>query len=46
VPSLRVGDLADALTKATNSRIMKEKAALVGEKIRSVRTDVVCLRIC
>ncbi|CAL1713004.1 unnamed protein product [Somion occarium] len=35
VPSLRVGDLADALTRATSDRIMKEKAAMVGEKIRS-----------
>ncbi|KAK0221931.1 glycosyltransferase family 1 protein [Armillaria fumosa] len=35
VPSLRVNDLAEALTKATTSRIMKEKAAGVGEKIRS-----------
>lgn len=34
VPSLRVNDLAEALTKATTSRIMKEKAALVGDKIR------------
>ncbi len=36
VASLRVNDLAEALTKATTSRIMKEKAAGVGEKIRSV----------
>jgi sterol 3beta-glucosyltransferase len=35
VPSLRVSDLADALTKATTSRIMKEKAASIGERIRS-----------
>ncbi|KAI0689542.1 hypothetical protein BC835DRAFT_1282708 [Cytidiella melzeri] len=35
VPSLRVSDLANALTKATSDRIMKEKAAIVGQKIRS-----------
>ncbi|KAG7088460.1 hypothetical protein E1B28_012449 [Marasmius oreades] len=35
VPSLRVNDLADALTKATTSRLMKEKAASVGERIRA-----------
>jgi len=35
VPNLRVNDLADALTKATTSRIMKEKAASVGERIRA-----------
>lgn len=35
VPNLRVNELADALTIATTSRIMKEKAASVGEKIRA-----------
>ncbi|THV05295.1 UDP-Glycosyltransferase/glycogen phosphorylase [Dendrothele bispora CBS 962.96] len=43
VPSLRVGSLVHALTRATRSRTMKEKAALVGEKIRSedgVRTAI------
>ncbi|KAI0087753.1 hypothetical protein BDY19DRAFT_994648 [Irpex rosettiformis] len=35
VPSLRVSDLTHALTKATSDRIMKEKAAIVGQKIRS-----------
>ncbi|KAF8073827.1 glycosyltransferase family 1 protein, partial [Lyophyllum atratum] len=35
VRSLRVSDLADALTKATRSPSMKEKAAAVGEMIRS-----------
>ncbi|KAJ3788352.1 glycosyltransferase family 1 protein [Lentinula aff. detonsa] len=43
VSSLRVNELADALTKATTSRIMKEKAMLVGEKIRAengVRTAI------
>ncbi|TCD70176.1 hypothetical protein EIP91_004646 [Steccherinum ochraceum] len=35
VSSLRVHDLADALTRATTDRIMKEKAMIVGEKIRS-----------
>ncbi|KAH8104667.1 glycosyltransferase family 1 protein [Cristinia sonorae] len=35
VPSLRVNDLAVALTRATSDRIMKEKAMLVGERIRS-----------
>ncbi|KAJ4482174.1 glycosyltransferase family 1 protein [Lentinula aciculospora] len=35
VSSLRVNELADALTKATTSRIMKEKAMMVGEKIRA-----------
>ncbi|KAG6903130.1 hypothetical protein C0995_004677 [Termitomyces sp. Mi166 len=36
VPSLRVSDLVHALTKATTDSVMKEKAAAVGEKIRSV----------
>ncbi|KAF9049628.1 glycosyltransferase family 1 protein [Hymenopellis radicata] len=43
VPSLHVHDLADALIKATTSRVMKEKASDVGEKIRSedgVRTAI------
>ncbi|KAE9404059.1 UDP-Glycosyltransferase/glycogen phosphorylase [Gymnopus androsaceus JB14] len=43
VSSLRVNELADALTKATTNRIMKEKAAGVGERIRSedgVRTAI------
>ncbi|KAG6891346.1 hypothetical protein C0992_008461 [Termitomyces sp. T32_za158] len=43
VSSLRVSDLAHALTKATTSSVMKEKAAAVGEKIRSedgVRTAI------
>jgi len=35
VPNLRVNDLADALSKATTNRLMKEKAANVGEKIRA-----------
>jgi len=35
VPNLRVNELADALTKATTNRVMKEKAASVGEKIRA-----------
>ncbi|KAI0074052.1 UDP-Glycosyltransferase/glycogen phosphorylase, partial [Panus rudis PR-1116 ss-1] len=35
IPSLRVNDVADALVKATTDRIMKEKAAIAGEKIRS-----------
>ncbi|KAA1469801.1 UDP-Glycosyltransferase/glycogen phosphorylase [Dentipellis sp. KUC8613] len=34
VSSLRVNEVADALTKATTDRIMKEKAASVGERIR------------
>lgn len=36
--------MADALTKATNNRVMKEKAAAVGEKIRSV--SVLFLLLC
>ncbi|KAK7056827.1 hypothetical protein VNI00_002544 [Paramarasmius palmivorus] len=43
VPSLGVNDLSDALVKATTDRIMKEKAAAVGEKIRAedgVRTAI------
>ncbi|KAJ3828774.1 glycosyltransferase family 1 protein [Lentinula raphanica] len=43
VSGLRVNELADALTKATTSRIMKEKAMIVGEKIRAedgVRTAI------
>lgn len=43
VPSLRVSDLSDALIKATTSITMKEKAAAVGERIRSedgVRTAI------
>ena len=36
--TLRVSDLAAALTRATTDRIMKEKADAVGQKIRSVRT--------
>ncbi|KAG6918321.1 hypothetical protein DXG01_015179 [Tephrocybe rancida] len=35
IPSLRVSDLVHALTKATTSVSMKEKAASVGERIRS-----------
>ncbi|KAF7291557.1 Glycosyltransferase family 1 protein [Mycena chlorophos] len=35
VHSLHVNDLADALTTATTDRVMKEKAAAVGEKIRA-----------
>ncbi|KAJ7212149.1 glycosyltransferase family 1 protein [Mycena pura] len=35
VHSMHSNDLADALIKATTSRIMKEKAAAVGEKIRA-----------
>ncbi|KDQ13964.1 glycosyltransferase family 1 protein [Botryobasidium botryosum FD-172 SS1] len=35
VASLSASDLADALKKATSDRLMKEKAAAVGEKIRS-----------
>ncbi|EKM51568.1 glycosyltransferase family 1 protein [Phanerochaete carnosa HHB-10118-sp] len=35
VPSLRVNDLVTALKKATTDRIMKEKANIVGQKIRS-----------
>ncbi|RDB18077.1 Sterol 3-beta-glucosyltransferase [Hypsizygus marmoreus] len=34
VPSLRVSDIADALTKATTSVAMREKAAAVGAEIR------------
>lgn len=37
VSSLRVSDLSHALTRATTDRIMKEKAMIVGEKIRAVR---------
>ncbi|KAG5716720.1 Sterol 3-beta-glucosyltransferase [Termitomyces sp. T112] len=43
VSSLRVSDLVHALKKATSSPVMKEKAAAVGEKIRSedgVRTAI------
>ncbi|KAF7299097.1 Glycosyltransferase family 1 protein [Mycena indigotica] len=35
VPSLHSHDLADALITATTNRVMKEKAAAVGEKIRA-----------
>ncbi|KAJ6613328.1 hypothetical protein B0H10DRAFT_1917477 [Mycena sp. CBHHK59/15] len=35
VPSLHLNDFSEALTKATTSRVMKEKAAAVGEKIRA-----------
>jgi len=35
VPSLRVSDLSDALVKATTDTDMREKAAEVGERIRS-----------
>ncbi|KAK1230352.1 hypothetical protein PQX77_006562 [Marasmius sp. AFHP31] len=35
VPSLRVNDIAEALTKATTNRVMKEKAVAVGERIRA-----------
>jgi len=35
VPSLRVSDLSNALIRATTDRIMKEKAVMVGEKIRA-----------
>lgn len=38
VSSLRVGELSDALVKATTDRVMKEKAARVGENIREVST--------
>lgn len=41
VSSLRVGELADALTKATTDRVMKEKAARVGERIREVRITTI-----
>ncbi|KAI0061655.1 UDP-Glycosyltransferase/glycogen phosphorylase [Artomyces pyxidatus] len=34
VTSTRASEIADALTKATTDRIMKEKAASVGERIR------------
>ncbi|KAI0051096.1 glycosyltransferase family 1 protein [Auriscalpium vulgare] len=34
VTSLRVAEIADALTKATTDRIMKERALAVGERIR------------
>ncbi|ESK94997.1 glycosyltransferase family 1 protein [Moniliophthora roreri MCA 2997] len=43
VSSLGVNDLAEALVKATSDRIMKEKAAAVGERIRAedgVRTAI------
>ncbi|KAJ7780616.1 glycosyltransferase family 1 protein [Mycena maculata] len=35
VPSLHAQDFSEALIKATTSRVMKEKAAAVGEKIRA-----------
>ena len=35
VSSLRSDEIADALVKATTSKIMIEKAARVGERIRS-----------
>ncbi|KAJ7505356.1 glycosyltransferase family 1 protein [Mycena galericulata] len=35
VPSLHTHDFSEALIKATTSRVMKEKAAAVGEKIRA-----------
>ncbi|TFK40571.1 glycosyltransferase family 1 protein [Crucibulum laeve] len=35
VPSLRVSDVAEALTKATSNATMRERAAMVGEKIRA-----------
>jgi len=35
VPNLRVNEVADALIKATTSRVMKEKAVSVGDKIRN-----------
>ncbi|KIP10183.1 glycosyltransferase family 1 protein [Phlebiopsis gigantea 11061_1 CR5-6] len=35
VSSLRVGDLSAALKKATTDRIMKEKANIVGQKVRA-----------
>ncbi|WWC71508.1 uncharacterized protein I206_105466 [Kwoniella pini CBS 10737] len=35
VPSLRSDDIANALIKATTDRVMIEKAARIGEKIRS-----------
>ncbi|KAL0578624.1 hypothetical protein V5O48_003367 [Marasmius crinis-equi] len=35
VPSLRVNDLAEALTKATTNTVMREKALAVGERIRA-----------
>ncbi|CAK9780636.1 hypothetical protein CC85DRAFT_329264 [Cutaneotrichosporon oleaginosum] len=35
VSSLRSDDIADALTKATTSRVMVEKAARIGERIRA-----------
>ncbi len=35
VSSLRRADIADALTKATSSRVMIEKAARIGERIRA-----------
>lgn len=43
VSSLRVGELSDALVKATTDRVMKEKAARVGERIREVRSFVFLL---
>ncbi|THG98495.1 hypothetical protein EW026_g3693 [Hermanssonia centrifuga] len=36
VPSLRVADLSDALIKATTDRVMKEKASIVGQRVRTV----------
>lgn len=35
VSSLRSDDIAEALTKATTSKLMIEKAARVGDRIRS-----------
>ncbi|KAL0960717.1 hypothetical protein HGRIS_005744 [Hohenbuehelia grisea] len=43
VPSTHVNDLSKALTLATTSRVMKERASMVGQKIRSedgVRTAI------
>lgn len=37
VPSIRVNDLVHALTRATTDRIMREKAVIVGQRIRAVR---------
>ncbi|KAG9121241.1 hypothetical protein FRC07_002884 [Ceratobasidium sp. 392] len=39
VSSLSSSDLGDALKRAVSDRVMKEKAAAVGEKIRSVRVE-------
>ena len=36
ISSARAAELADALIKATTDRVMKEKAASVGERIRAV----------